>query len=369
MLEKQLLELDFTPNQAKVYMALIQLGQAKVGQIIKETGFHRNIIYRALDDLQNRGLIFHLTKSGVKYYEATSPEPLLAEIKRREQTTKQVIAEISKRKTQTPAEVQIFSGRQGIEELNAKTLATSEDLYLIGANGVIRERYPDLFAAFEKKRIEQGIKRFHLSTQETANSPFNEQPNTSVRYLPPQFSSPYVTWICGDKIAHVLWEEPELVFYIHHERIARDYKKYFDLLWSQNVKTFTGDESPQYAFGDITATMEPGESFDIMGLYKFDEAFRDEVLDFHKKRSAKGIKVRILMNNDAKEMYSLLSELPHTEIRLMDEGVFTPAIFLLYKNKTLISLGDDFSFFQIESEKATQAFQTYFQILWDKSGQ
>jgi sugar-specific transcriptional regulator TrmB len=367
MIKEQLQQLGFTPNQIKVYLALFDLGQSKVGAIIKQTGLHRNIIYRALDDLEKRQLVFHLQKSGVAYYQTTSPEPLLAEVKAQEQVASQVVRELSKRQTQTPAEVLLFSGEQGIEELFQKVLEEGEDLYLIGANGEVAHRYPDIVERFEKERIKKKIKRHHLAIKETADTSFNELEQCEVKYLPAQFSSPNVTWVFGNKIAHVLWEQPEIVFFINNERIAQDYRKYFDLLWKEDVVTYSGKQSPDEAFGKIADTLEAGETVDIMGIHEFDEDFRDAVLRFHKKRSGKKISARFLMNHGTTVMREKLETLPYTEIRMMDKEVATPAIFLIYKDTTLISLGDEFSFFEITNKTATTAFRAYFDLLWKQS--
>lgn len=367
MIKEQLSQLGFTPNQIKVYLALFDLGQSKVGAIIKQTGLHRNIIYRALDDLEKRQLVFHLQKSGVAYYQATSPEPLLQEVKAQEQVAAQVVRELAKRQTQTPAEVLIFSGEQGIEELFQKVLEEGEDLYLIGANAEVAQRYPHIVEKFERERLSKKIARHHLAIKETEGASFNRLEKCEVKYLPSQFSSPNVTWIFGNKIAHVLWEQPEIVFYINNERIAQDYRKYFDLLWKEDVVTYSGKQSPEDAFGKIVDTLEAGETVDIMGIHEFDDEFREAVLRFHDKRSSKKINARFLMNHDTRELRKELSKLPHTDIRMMDKGVSTPAIFLIYKDTTLISLGDEFSFFEITNKTATTAFRAYFDLLWQQS--
>ena len=74
--------------------------------------------------------------------------------------------------------------------------------------------------------------------------------------------------------------------------------------------------------------------------------------------------IRRFVKSYAKQLQTAFSNMPYTEARQMEKGVFTPAVFLLYGNKTLISLGNEFSFFQIESNTATQAFKVYFELLW-----
>ena len=50
----------------------------------------------------------------------------------------------------------------------------------------------------------------------------------------------------------------------------------------------------------------------------------------------------------------------------MEEGVVTPALFIIYKNKVIISLGDEMTMFMIKSQSAADAFRVYHKQLWDK---
>lgn len=52
-LEKQLQKLGFSDNEAKVYLALLEIGFTTTGAVIKKTGLHRNIVYETLDKLVN----------------------------------------------------------------------------------------------------------------------------------------------------------------------------------------------------------------------------------------------------------------------------------------------------------------------------
>lgn len=233
MLKENLLNLGFTNNQAEVYLALLEMGQTKVGPLIKKLGFHRNIIYRALDDLEAKKLIYKINKKGIIFFNPTDPSPLLEEIKQKEELAKQTIKEIKKLTRISPSEVLVFTGEQGIKDLANLVLKENEDLYLIGANGKIDKRYQNYFRRWEEKRIEKNIKRWHLATKETKNTYFNKLKNLKVKYLPELFSSPMVIWIFGRITAHVIWEKPETIFLIKNKKIADDYRKYFKLLWQK----------------------------------------------------------------------------------------------------------------------------------------
>ncbi len=56
-LHKELEAFGLTPNQAKIYLAILQYGSISVGKITESTKLHRQDIYKTLPKLENMGLI------------------------------------------------------------------------------------------------------------------------------------------------------------------------------------------------------------------------------------------------------------------------------------------------------------------------
>jgi predicted transcriptional regulator len=231
MLLEQLQKLGFTKNEAAVYAAMLDLGETKVGPIIQRTGFHRNIIYRALDVLIAKRFVYRVTKRGVFHYGSAGPDPLVEEASQRVALAKEVAKELAQAHVRAPKEAFILTGNQGIDDVFNLVVETGEDYYLIGANAAIYLKDRERFMRFDAKRAAKGIVRWHLSIEQTRGTGFNELPNTHARYLPPEFSSPLVIWIFGSSVVHGIWEEPATFFLMKDQRVADDYRKYFRLLW------------------------------------------------------------------------------------------------------------------------------------------
>lgn len=126
-------------------------------------------------------------------------------------------------------ETRTLRGKEGIAQLCEEVVKTKADLYLIGANGMLFDKYPKIADLFEKSRVAVKIRRHHLSIDRTRNHILNKLPNTEVRYLPREFDSPIVIWVFGDKVATVFWDE-DIVSITQNKKIAEDYRKYFNLL-------------------------------------------------------------------------------------------------------------------------------------------
>lgn len=235
MLKEKLLQLDFTPNQTDVYLSLLELGETKVGPIIQRTNFHRNIVYRALDELIAKKLVSRITKRGVFYYGVLNPEPLLNKIKQEEQLAKEVISEIKSQKQSSPAEVMIFSGNNGLTEIYKMFIEQGEDVYLIGANFSFPTAFGDAPALLQRVK-EKKIEHYAVA-QPQARGKKNQilKSVEHLRFLPKNFPpSPMVIWISGQFTAHVLWEQTPVAFLIRNKKIADNYRQYFQLLWKMS---------------------------------------------------------------------------------------------------------------------------------------
>jgi len=141
-----------------------------------------------------------------------------------------------------------------------------------------------------------------------------------------------------------------------------------ELLFAQQEEdreavVYRGGKAIRTAFSELVGTLKKGDHVNIMGVYNFGEEFKRHAFYFQKIRSKKGIKANFLMNKGFKIAEEFMSY-PPLEIRFMKEGIITPAIFLIYKNKVIISLADDLVFFVLTSQRAADAFNVYFKQLW-----
>ena len=230
MLKEQLIELGFTPNQAEVYLALLDLGLIKVGPLVRKTGFHRTIVYRALKDLIARKLVYKTIRQGIAYFQSIDPDSLLDEIEQRQELAQLVVKKIKIRQRITSCETAQLSGFSGIEYLTQNILEQGEDLYIIGENGACIKRYPDHFRAFHLQRATKHI-YFHALALPHQNTPSGLKiPLSEMGFFPYPVASSLTMWVYGHTIALILWETNETITLIHNKKIADGFRDYFTLL-------------------------------------------------------------------------------------------------------------------------------------------
>jgi sugar-specific transcriptional regulator TrmB len=117
MLVEDLIELGLARNEAKVYLALLDLGPTTTGPLIKKTKLYRVIIYDTLEKLLQQGLVNYSMKKNVKHFEAEKPTQILEIIKNKEILAKSVVNNLQKLQSNKPIEqgAFVYEGWKGIK--------------------------------------------------------------------------------------------------------------------------------------------------------------------------------------------------------------------------------------------------------------
>ncbi len=159
---KKLTLLEFSEKEAKVYMALSEIGQTSAGEIIKATGFHRNVVYTALDKLINRKLAFRVTRKNIAFYQITNPAQLEENARKKLEVSSEVSKALSKYLDSTIPEIKIHEGVEVYKNFwfsAYKRLPKNSTDYVAGSIG---EKWLDFFGErdnkkLQKLRVERGL--------------------------------------------------------------------------------------------------------------------------------------------------------------------------------------------------------------------
>lgn len=96
-MQKELIKLGLSLNEALIYSALLASGETPSGEIIKKIGKHRNIVYEALDSLKKKSLIKERIKKGKKYFKIDNPDILENQAKDQLDLASKLVSEIKAR--------------------------------------------------------------------------------------------------------------------------------------------------------------------------------------------------------------------------------------------------------------------------------
>ena len=244
---KILERIGLTPGEAKIYLALLELGQSTTGPIVEKSNVSTSKTYKILKRLQNKGLVSHIIKRNVIHWSAANPKRILELLDEQENdiTSKkkeienimpELIQKIESVKEKQQAE--IYIGIKGMttvfnDETNYFEENPKEINYIISVTKGYTKQVYEFFRRLELKRDKIGIKRKFLFGEDARNTmPFVEKSKyTEVKYLP--YSSIVSINIYGETSFISIFSEEPIFFVIKSKEIAESFEEYFKLLWKQ----------------------------------------------------------------------------------------------------------------------------------------
>lgn len=233
-------------HEARVYLALLELGQTAAGPLVRKCRMHRQLVYSALASLEGRGLCSYVMKNGRRNFFSTRPETILQQESDRYRRMQAIVPELK------------ALGKKGDEQLNVQVLYGPEEFWnnLITVidsaarfDGVIRiigggldmhpysamgSRY-DEYVAHQKASL---VKKFLI-----ANGPpgpehqkrFLKEPGNQYRFLEQSLSAPSYTRITPELVTVEIFGNDVVVLQIWNRTIARSYLEHFNVLWKLAV--------------------------------------------------------------------------------------------------------------------------------------
>jgi predicted transcriptional regulator len=234
---KNLTKLGLTPNEAKIYSTLLDLGQSSTGPIIKKTGLHRNIVYDALDNLVKEKLVSAVIKSGKKYFKIRDPQILIEQAQERLNITNRIVSQIKRElKTKAP-EVVVYEGPEGWQTAYrylTMRLKPKDMLLTLGIGG---DKWVDAMGDFfitwenflQKNKINNKMIAYEWQRREVVAHQSN--PARKTKYLPQKYPIPANTEIFKDGVFIQIYTDPVVLIEISSKEVAKAYQLNFNTLW------------------------------------------------------------------------------------------------------------------------------------------
>jgi predicted transcriptional regulator len=234
-------DLGLTTAQIKAYLALLELGETSTGPLIRKTKLQNSVVYNALNQLLEKGLVTFVLKGKRRLFTATDPKNLIRYLEdKKEQLEKLVPQLIAKQIGARPKqEAQVFLDWKGVyNAFNAilDALPKGSDYIAFGAG--IEEQYSEeakkFFREWQKKRALMKYK-IRIIFNEAARKQMEEygfypefgKPN--YRFVPG--FAPLGVIIFGDNIMNVAFEETPVAVILRSKQLAESYKRAFNAMW------------------------------------------------------------------------------------------------------------------------------------------
>jgi len=239
-----LIAVGLSKNEAKIYLALLELGKGTVSEITRKANLNRTTGYDVLDGLVAKGLASVSGKEPKQEYIAESPDKIEALLKREVNATEEHLKEIknilpelkSLHNVAGRPKVRFYEGKQGLIEVYEDTLTSHETILAYATVDDMHRALPNYFPEYYKRRAEKGvaIRAIIPATEigkERASKDKEEMRETAL--IPPDkyYFSPEIN-IYDDKVMIASWRE-KLGIIIESAEIADAMKKIHELAWAE----------------------------------------------------------------------------------------------------------------------------------------
>ena len=223
-------------KEIRIYLAALELGTAKANQIAEKSFSERTYTYQILRELQVKGLVSTIIKSGIKYFEVASPDNILSLLKEKEEKINLVLPQLNamyKIYNQKP-KIQVFEGRQGIKTMLNIILKDKKEIYNISSATVLLDKLKFEFPHFIKKRIKEKIpiKIIVEKTKETIKDKKNASKEyREIKFLKGKKKFTSSIFLFGDKMSIIILKNDFLGIQIENKEMVNDQKAIFEMLW------------------------------------------------------------------------------------------------------------------------------------------
>lgn len=229
-----LVKLGLREKEARVYLALLQLGEATAYEASRKSGVHPRSTYDELESLVGKGMVAFVEKGGARVFGACGLDSLEGWVDEKKQLAHKLTPLLEAQlKTHNAPLVRVFRGREGLRAVWQEVLKEGKPIFFYGgAMNSWRVYLPQWMPIWNKKREKLRLPvRILYVNQPGVKQTFNGYKYWQARPLPEKLYAAVAWWLYGEKMALVFWGEEPLVIVIQSAELAKSYKNFFEVMW------------------------------------------------------------------------------------------------------------------------------------------
>lgn len=163
----QLKHIGLSENEAKVYLAMLELGPSPVLEIAAKAGINRPTAYAQIESLKKMGLISMQTKGKKQLYIAEDPDQLefliereKKDLEQKQEELKEMLPELKElfNTTENRPHVRFFEGKEGLERMRDVLMKSKEKeiMSILAADDIFRI-FPALTKSYTPRRVQKKV--------------------------------------------------------------------------------------------------------------------------------------------------------------------------------------------------------------------
>ena len=241
----KLKEIGLSENEAKVYLAMLDLGPATALKIATEARINRPTAYAQIESLRKVSLATSKKKGGKTLFSAESPEKLefllnkqRSEIDVRREELQNIMPELMAAfdLAEDKPIIRYFEGKDGLAKVRQEELRCREKLFRnISSTDNVIPQIPDAISKHPLERIKRGIHSKLIYTSKKGPI-FKKSDRASLReskFIPPKnLAIKFDFNVFDDKVVLGLPSGKVGAIIIQNKNIAESFKSLFDFIWN-----------------------------------------------------------------------------------------------------------------------------------------
>lgn len=230
-------ELGLTPKEIKIYLALLELGNASAKEILQKSKSQNSSLHFCLNNLIEKGLISFIYEGKGRIYQANDPEQFNRYIEEKQKRFQALLPELKSKQyfAKKQESAKIYKGKRGISEIYYQLINLNAKEYNTfgGGKHCVEKMSDTWWLNLHNKRLENKLpaRQIFDDSVKVLGSKIQKNKLTKIKYLPKEFATFQETVIVGDYVAINVFTEEPYGFLIKDENVAKSYKQYFEMLW------------------------------------------------------------------------------------------------------------------------------------------
>jgi sugar-specific transcriptional regulator TrmB len=119
MIKDILVKNGFSDKEAKVYLAILSMGELPYSQVATKTGIKRSTVYPIIESLEKKAVVTSIKKKGIKYASALNPQVLVNRFKQSAELAENMLPQLLDMAFESPLKprIRFFDGLEGMKDI------------------------------------------------------------------------------------------------------------------------------------------------------------------------------------------------------------------------------------------------------------
>lgn len=238
-LEYELKTIGLTENEAKIYLANLELGKASVLEIANFAEMKRPTVYLNLYTLQEKGVVREIKQNGKSRYVAENPKIVIQrqknKIEQLEKTLPQLMGIASK--SEGKPKVRYYEGKDGIINIYEDNLLEPKGSELLAFTSAedLHNIVGDYMSQHIERRVRRGIRARTIVTNYKKFPKHFVNAKKELRQMralkPEDFPFRGEINIYGSKVSVISLKDEIIGLIIESQQVANNMRAIFELAW------------------------------------------------------------------------------------------------------------------------------------------